>query len=168
MKKTLLLLLFTTFATAQNHDFKIENSQVIWTHIFTDTVSVEPMANQILKFFPHTRSQNTTSKYLSGSTDYADLINNKKGLNGFWRQPVKFNYTVYFKEGKYRVLINNITFKSLEISVYGVTNSSDTMLDDSFIRNDGTFRKNKMYEKIMQELHQTFMQRFTYKTDSDW
>lgn len=168
MKNIVIMLLFSTICAAQTHDFKIENNQVIWSRVFTDTVSVQAMSNHILKYFPHTRSQNITPNSIAGTTDYADLIADKKGFNGFWKQPVKFNYIVDFKQGKYRVLINNITFKSLEVSIYGVTNSSDSMLDDSFIRNDGTFRNNKMYEKILNELHKTFMQRFTYNTDSDW
>jgi len=167
--KTIYLLLVLPFCLAAQHNFEAIDNNVIWEQIFEDTVSTKDLIVQINKNISQKNSAILEDKNTYGQSTYMDLIKDKKSLSAFFKQQARFGYSVEFKENKYRVTVRNIAFKGIAISLYGVTNDSDTYLDASLIRSrDGQLRKNKMSNKVLNQLNIAFTKIFTYKAEKDW
>jgi hypothetical protein len=169
MNKIIIFLFLFPFILIAQNNFAAVDSNVVWEQVFNDSV----VATDYLKHLNISISQENpailVNDYTSGQSTYMDLIEDKSSLSAFFRQPVKFDYRVDFKEEKYRVTIRNITFKGISITLYGVTDDTDTYLDNSLIRNrDGELRKNKMSQRIQYQLNSVFTKIFTYKTPDGW
>jgi hypothetical protein len=168
MKKTILLMLLPYMALAQ-HDFKAANNAITWTHIFTQEVNAADYASYLLKELPHATPQTINGDLINGTTAFAPILLDRKGLPAAYTNEVRFNYTVALKDGRYRVQVNNIAYKGIVITLWGVTEDSDTYIDRTLIRTrDGELRKNSTTAEILQRLHDAFIEKFTYKKPEGW
>jgi len=168
MKLFLILFLFPIFVFSQDN-FQAVDGNVVWQRVYKDSVS----SQQYIKHLNTTLSQEVPCKlvadYTSGQTTYMDILEDKSSLSAFYKKAVKFSYVVDFQEGKYRVTVKNIAFEGIEVSIYGVNDSSDTYLDASLIRSrDGELRKNNMAQHILQRLDTSFTDLFAYKDQAGW
>jgi hypothetical protein len=168
MNKLIVILLLPLCALAQ-HDFKANNNHVEWTHVYNDTISLKDIEAQLRTNISHNEEINVTATSITGTTDFMPMISNTTSMAPAFKQPVKFNYRVEFKENRYRVFINNIVFKGIAVTIYGVTNDNDTYANTSLIRNrDGELRKNKQAQRVFERLHESFLNTFTYNPPDKW
>ena len=168
MKKTILLMLLPYMALAQ-HDFKAANNAITWTHIFTQEVNAADYASYLLKELPHATPQTINGDLINGTTAFAPILLDRKGLPAAYTNEVRFNYTVALKDGRYRVQVNNIAYKGIAVTIWGVTNDSDTYIDETLIRTrDGELRKNNITSKILQSLHNALIEKLSYKKPEGW
>jgi hypothetical protein len=168
MNKILLLLLLPFLAMAQ-HNFNANNNRVEWSQVFSDSITIIKMETQIRAKLINIEEIAITKNSISGTTDFIPLISNFEDLAPAFRQPVKFNYRMEFKEDRYRVFINNIVFKGIIITLYGVTDNDHFYADTELIRNrDGELRKNKQAKRAFKRLHNAFISTFTYTAPEKW
>lgn len=168
MNKLILLLLLPFCAVAQ-HDFKAIDNKVEWSHIFKQDISIEAMTQHLHTSFNHLNDLIITDNSIQGTTDYMPLITNTEYLSAGFSQPIKINYRIDFKEGRYKVTVNNIVFKGIIITISGVGDQSDLYADTALIRTrDGELRKNKQAQKVFTRLHDAFIKEFTYKAPEKW
>jgi hypothetical protein len=85
----------------------------------------------------------------------------------------QFQYfsTIDFKEGRYRVQVNNIQIiPSMTLSIGGVRSSeAPVAYSDIMLRNDNTFRKNKLAQRSLECVDQYFLNKFAFiSTENDW
>jgi hypothetical protein len=168
IKKLFFLFLLPSFIFAQNN-FSAIDSNVVWQKVFNENVSASNYIAYLNKSISQENPAILLDQYTTGQSTYMDLIEDKKYLSSFFKQPAKFDYQVDFKDDRYRVTVRNIAFKGIAITLYGVTNDADTYLDESLIRNrDGKLRKNNVSQKVQTQLNLVFTKIFTYSAPKDW
>jgi hypothetical protein len=165
----LLLVLLLPFCALSQHGFKANNNRVEWTEVYNDSVSVSKIETQLRTKLNHKEEINITQSSISGTTEFMPLITNLEDMAPAFRQPVSFNYRVDFKDGRYKVFINNIVFDGIIVTVYGVTNKNDLYADTDLIRSrDGDLRKNKQAQRVFERLHNAFISTFAYTEPEKW
>lgn len=168
MKKIILILLLPFCAIAQ-HSFEANDNHVEWKQIFKDTVKVDLMQSHLQSVFNHEGNIIVSDQVINGTTEFMPIVTDLSDLSPAFRQPLKLNYKIEFKEGRYRVFVNNITFKGIPITIYGVTNYDHYYADTTLIRTrDGELRKNKQAQRILTRMHDAFIKLFTYKAPDKW
>lgn len=166
MKKLLLFITLLTSSFYAQENFKIENNSIIWQKVFDNFTNLDLKQLQQNPFCANLQFNNV----ISGTSNYYQFPN-KEGLPVFAYQDFKCFILVEEKENKYRVTISNITFKGLEIEVFGVKNKSEEYLSFYALKNNGgELRKNNSITNTLNSLNNFFIETFTLKEiiKSDW
>ncbi len=129
MKKLLLLItLFSLPLFAQKqHSFIFENNQLEWVKVFESSLSKSDI-EKIIKTKGVFKDLNFDDKLINGSVenikcDY-ETLGKSKWFTSFYIQNtnVSFSFYIRFKEGRYRVVLNNINLKTIdELSTSDIT-----------------------------------------------
>ena len=120
--------------------FSIENKEVVWTQIYTRPgFRADSIYNSVLTYLHKNRTFTEITEHdgeiIARMTHY--WIDTKKnrgsggsfGFNGFWNGDV----TIQIKDGRYRVVVTSLIEDQGRsgMSIYGVTNSKEIILDFS-------------------------------------
>jgi len=159
--KTLILLIFAIPALAQTN-FTVANNTVVWQKVYQDTTSF----NQYYAFLKHNHFTVTADgEFIDFSKDFTTQEFKPYGYRAmefptlFYDGYIKGN--VEFKDGKYRVTINQIIFKdALTLETYNP-------IEDWFIKN-GTLKTSNMHTKVLTTMDAYFLNQFTYQTPDGW
>jgi len=167
--KIIFYLLFSSVLTAQNSEnFSIENSKVIWEHVYSANISQE----EIKEILSKDAILSPIATNFTGTTNPVDP-NCQESQAIFMYGQLQYFATIDFKEGKYRVTVSGIQIiPSNTISLYGVESTTNPSAYESFIiknsRDD--FRGNNMAQNSLNCLNNYFLTTFEFKETlkEDW
>jgi hypothetical protein len=165
MKTVLYFFIVPALCIAQ-HDFTAANGRITWARVFNESVTVENLGSYLLKEFPHETVQLTAENSITGNTSFAAVFTDRAAWPFYYNPPVRFTYNVDFKDNRYRVTINNVVLKNTDDEAVP---KDDTFLDKRFLRvRGGDIRTNPETTKLLERLHNAFVNRFTYKEPAGW
>ena len=138
--KKLLLILFVTFNSFAQSNFKTEDATIVWQHVY-ETNESDLIINQ-LKSAKETANLIFENRLIYGVTDF---YNDNKSL---YTNSIHYYLKVEVKDDKYRVTISDIAFKGVE-TTYGTKNiafskQEDYELNKWYINKKGTIKKSKI------------------------
>lgn len=162
--KIILAFLLAPIICAAQTDFEVVNARIIWTHVFNENVTVEDMSKYLLKEFAHETPQIISNNSISANTSFSAVFIDR----GFWllndNAPVRFSYTVDFKENRYRVQVHTIVLREINEDDNDAKATIERFIDKDFIRDrDGAMRTNTIARNTLERLHNAFTTRFTFK-----
>lgn len=170
MKKLVLLLLFITSGmfAQKSENFRIENSKVIWEHVYTSNLSQQ----EIKEILSKDAVLSPITSNFTGTTNPVDP-NCEESQAIFMYGQLQYFASIDFKEGKYRVTVSGIQIiPSNTISLYGVESSSNPSPYEGFIIKNSrdAFRTNNMAQNSLSCLNNYFLTTFEFKETSkkDW
>ena len=151
MKKLLLLIAFfslTLFSQTQ-HSFTYENNQLEWIKVFKSSLSITEI-EQIIKSKGMFKKLNVEDNLVKGEIENIkcdfETLGKSSWTTSFYIQNTNMNFSFYinFKDGRYRVIVNDIKLKTIdELSTGDLTIASSNAIEplsDYAIRK-GKFRK---------------------------
>lgn len=165
--KTILLLLFTTIATAQN-DFKIENGQLIWQKVIYEKASQQDIESSM-------RSSGMFDNISSGSSIIADIketpINYRDAGFNTGNCPMYISASnmtgtvnIDLKDDRYRITVRNILLEG-NVPNLAIAQHKGTL--DYYATKKGEFRK-AFETKHYIIFQKQFESMFTFNNDNDW
>lgn len=149
-----LLLLLSTVSFAQNHNFIVADSLVIWQKVYQNSKNISDLKNNPRLDF---RTDAT------GCIKKTNFSNN--GLNELVGE-----FRIEFKENRYRVSVYNIRFYKIGVNTLENAKELETTTDFSIekvaLKRNGTVRDND----TIKELNNHFTNLFTIKEQvkSEW
>jgi len=169
MKKIFLFLFITSGMYAQSpENFSIENSKVIWEHVYTSSLTSE----EIKEILSKDAVLSPIAENFSGTTNSVDP-NCQETQAIFMYGQLQFFTSIDFKEGKYRATVSGIQIiPSNTISLYGVESTNNPTAYEGFIIKNSKeeFRTNSMAQNSLNCLNTYFLSTFEFKKTlkEDW
>lgn len=184
IKCIFLILPITVFCQDTNFEnFDIVNRKIIYTKVFEiEEATAEDLQiyfiQQMNVFAEKTNEYKNeiTGKFLKKIIDYKKYGGSNLDTMTFIRSPMSGEFSIQFKDGKYRVIVQNIVFHSnISYNFYGVSTNENniTKIEAIFIKNNkDSFRKNLTYRDglyyMSKNIEEWFSIKLNPKISNDW
>lgn len=163
-----LFLLLPYLALSQYH-FTASDSSIIWQHSINNTITINEVLDYCQDNIRHTIAPQIRDNSIYGTTDFIEVLTDKSGIAIGAKTAARFQYRVTFIDNQYTITIRRIEFKSIEVDILGVTDTSHTSIESLSLRNkDQTMRSNKMTQRLLERLDAAFLKLFTYNAADKW
>ncbi|MFC4268354.1 hypothetical protein [Polaribacter marinivivus] len=169
---TLLFLIISLSANCQNpktefENFKLQdNKKIIWEKIFDRNLSKDSILNIISEHKSSQRFLNNIDlkdDSFSGLSNFIK-ISDLKGLPLAVHTDFNCFVRIDVKDNKYRVTINDIKFKPINLNYGMVGMNTNFTLEDIVVRNKHhEIRKNKTARKVLTNLNNDLLSIFNFK-----
>lgn len=178
MKKLIILFtFFSVFSYAQIENFSINNRVLQWQKIY-NTEHEPTKLIEIIKSNSKIKIENISENSINGTfenftMDYkgagSNYMTTSLYLNEFNTYTGKFK--IDFKEGKYRVTIDNVSFKGTNIEISGISSNEIKLLEIYAMNSKNEFRQRfkTVDSKIIDYSFSNLFDISKYKIEnSDW
>jgi hypothetical protein len=162
----------------QNHSFNINNSQIEWIKVF-DSKMTKPDIVKIIKSNGLFKDLVINENEIKGTienlkADYQSLGQSSWATTIYIQNnSISFSFIIQFKNGRYRVLLNNILLKSLTDIDTGVVSFASNVEEplSFYTTKKGKFKK-RFLKKDAEIFAHTFTKIFSFKdyqkNNDDW
>jgi hypothetical protein len=178
MKKLIIILTVilsnVSYCQTNYKNFEVVDGDFVWENVFETEMSIDEL-KYALKGEPFISDLEDVNGSYMGVSAKKTLDKDENGKNPINVQPYTGFVTIKFKDGKYKVTVEDIKFDAIQLGVVSggisVSGSEDSKAPISYcIDNNGQIKHNKRYLRLLANIDYDLMKIFTVKNeiDSDW
>lgn len=162
---------------SQKENFFVENKILNWSCIYESSKSIDEVKNifnKSGKILIEKESSNSFSGIIKDFVmDYKGAGSSFMSTPGYLNESNKYNanFLVEFKEGKYKVTVNNIRLKGLELSFGVVTDNGIENIEQYALKSNLIDLKPRFIGRESNIINHSFYDLFNiknYKIDDNW
>lgn len=172
MKKLIIIFLLPLVSFSQH--FKVENNIVLWQKVYTDSTNLQSIKNYLITHSDSFKEVKENNDKLLFLKEFESLQLKPYGYKAmsfptYMGNNGSFSGYIEFKDGKYRVTINNLMVKTIRIVALEVTDQYDEDNISTYILDEnGNINYSKSNTKALKVFDTYFTQLFTIKEKEDW